>query len=445
MAASGPSMRGPLRSSLTSGERDGKPSTTAARRRGVAKVFISLCSSPASPSAFARRRARSWRARVCIRAGISSENNSSRSSAIGAARLGLEPRRATGLGEVAHAQNIGLALRHRDHAAGIEQIENMRGLDRLVVGRQHHHMALAVLAPGEQRPAFGFGVAEMVEQEVGVGVLEIEARVFLLSLQEHVAIGDLVLPLPAVEIEIEHAVDAMHIHGEALQPIGELARDRVAIEAADLLEIGELGHLHTVQPYLPAEAPSAKGRALPVVLDEADVMLQGIDADGDEALEIEVLEVGGRRLQDHLELVVMLEPVRVLAVAAVLGAAARLHIGGAPRLGPKRAQGGGGMKGRSPHLHVVRLEDDAALIGPEALEPEDQVLEGQGAILSGFAWLGHVFGTASGKFLWDGLWKVGGTLKQNQFYLNRHARPKCRASTNFKDKQRRGWPGETRP
>src|SRR3990170_4175138 len=445
MAASGASMRGPLRSSLNSGERAGRPSTTAVRRRGVAKVLISLYSSPAPASACPRRRARSSRARVCIRAGISSENNSSRSSAIGTARLGLEPRRAAGLGEVAHAQDIGLPLRHRDHAARIEQIENMRGLDRLVVGRQHHHMALAVVALGEQRAAFGFGVAKMIEQEVGVGVLEIEARVFLLSLQEDVAIGDLVLPLPAVEIEIEHAVDALHIHGKPLKPIGELACHGIAIEPADLLKIGELRHLHAVAPSLPAKPPGAKGRALPIVLDEANVVVQGVDADGDEAVEIELLDVGGRGLQGHLELIIVLEPVRVFAVAAVLGAAARLHIGGAPRLGPKRAQGGGGMKGRSPHLHVVRLEDDAALIGPEALEPEDQVLEGQGAILSGFAWLGHVFGTASGKFLWDGLWKVGGTLKQNQFYLNRHARPKCRASTNFKDKQRRGWPGETRP
>ena len=51
MAASGASTRGPFFSSRTSGERAGRPSTTAVSRRGVAKVFMSLNSSPASPSA----------------------------------------------------------------------------------------------------------------------------------------------------------------------------------------------------------------------------------------------------------------------------------------------------------------------------------------------------------------------------------------------------------
>src|SRR3990170_5680706 len=98
-----------------------------------------------------------------MRAGISSENNSSRSSAIGAARLGLEPRGATGLGKIAHAQDVGLAFRHRDHAARVEQIENMRGLDRLVVGRQRQEVSLALVALGKQGPAFGLGVTEMAE------------------------------------------------------------------------------------------------------------------------------------------------------------------------------------------------------------------------------------------------------------------------------------------
>jgi hypothetical protein len=104
---------------------------------------------------------------------------------------------------------------------------------------------------------------------------EIEAGIFLLGLEEDVAISDLVLALAAVEIEIEHAIDALHIHGEPLQAVGQLARDGIAIEAADLLEIGELRHLHAVAPHLPAEAPGAQRRALPVVLDEADVVLAG--------------------------------------------------------------------------------------------------------------------------------------------------------------------------
>ena len=63
----------------------------------------------------------------------------------------------------------------------------------------------------------------MLEQLLGVGLLEIVAGIFLLGLQEHVAIGDLVLAGLAVEVEVEHAVNALHIHGEALEPVSELA------------------------------------------------------------------------------------------------------------------------------------------------------------------------------------------------------------------------------
>ena len=47
----------------------------------------------------------------------------------------------------------------------------------------------------------------------------------------------------------------VHIHRQAFEAISELDRHRVAVEAADLLEIGELGDLHAVAPALPAEPP----------------------------------------------------------------------------------------------------------------------------------------------------------------------------------------------
>ena len=132
---------------------------------------------------------------------------------------------------------------------------------------------------------------ELLEQHVGVGIFEIVPRVFLLGLQKDVAIGDLLLALAAVEVEIEDAVDALHIHREALEPVGQFARDRRAFEAGDLLEVGELRHLHAVAPALPAEPPGAERRRFPVVLDEADVVQLGIDADGVERFEIELLDV----------------------------------------------------------------------------------------------------------------------------------------------------------
>ena len=90
----------------------------------------------------------------------------------------------------------------------------------------------------------------------------------------------------------------------------------------------------------------------------------GIDADGGERLQIEVLQVRRRRLQDHLELVIVLQPVGIFAVAAILRPPRRLHIGGVPGFRPERAQRGRRMKGARAHFHVVGLQDHAALIRP---------------------------------------------------------------------------------
>ena len=291
---------------------------------------------------------------------------------------GMHPGFAAGFCQFAHAHDVALPLGHRDHAAGVEQIEDVAGLDALVVGRQRHQMrlALAVLPAGVEIFLAGlFRHRELLEQHVGVGVLEIMPRIFLLGLQEHVAIAHPVGALAAVEIEVVDAVDALHIHREPLQPVGEFARHRRAFDARDLLEVGELRHFHAVAPALPAQPPGAQRRALPVVLDKADVVQRGIDADRGERFQIELLNVRRRRLQDHLELVIMLQPVGVFAVAAVLGPPRRLHIGRVPPLRAERAQRGGGMKGAGADFHVVGLQDHAALVGPEALQRQDQSLE----------------------------------------------------------------------
>ena len=129
-------------------------------------------------------------------------------------------------------------------------------------------------------------------------------------------------------------------------------------------------------------------RALPIVLDEADVVQRRVDADRLQRPKIEVLEVGRVRLQDDLELIIMLQPVGVLAIAPVLGAARGLHVGGAPRLRAERAQRGRRVEGARAHLHVVGLQDDAALLRPIALEREDQPLKGARRVhVRGFA--GH--------------------------------------------------------
>ena len=103
-----------------------------------------------------------------------------------------------------------------------------------------------------------------------------------------------------------------------------------------------------------------------------------VDADGIERAEIALENIGRRRLQDRLELVVVLQPVGVLAVAAILRPARRLHVGSIPRLRSQRAQGRGRVEGAGAHFHVVGLQDQAALACPVILQGQDQVLKALG-------------------------------------------------------------------
>jgi hypothetical protein len=106
-------------------------------------------------------------------------------------------------------------------------------------------------------------------------------------------------------------------------------------------------------------------------------VLGWIDAKVLQRLQIQLLDVDGRGLEHDLVLVIVLKPVGIVAVAAVLGAARRLHIGGAPRLGPDGAQEGRGMEGARADFHVVRLQQHAAMPVPEFVEAQDELLEGK--------------------------------------------------------------------
>lgn len=145
---------------------------------------------------------------------------------VGTAGIGQQEGFAAGLGECADAQDIGLAFRHRDDAAGIQQVEDVAGLDALVIGRQHAAVKGTGLmrgTGGQKRLAFLFRIDEMAVQHLGVGEFEVVAGIFLLGLQEDIAIADLVGTLAAVEVQVIDVVHALHIHGETLQTIGEFA------------------------------------------------------------------------------------------------------------------------------------------------------------------------------------------------------------------------------
>src|SRR5581483_2044056 len=106
-----------------------------------------------------------------------------------------------------------------------------------------------------------------------------------------------------------------------------------------------------------------------------DVVLPEIDADRFEAAEILIDHAVGRRLEDYLKLLVLVEAIRVLAVAAVGGPAAGLHVRDAIRLRPEHAQEGLRRHGAGAYFDVVRLGNDAAAVRPVAFQTEDGVLE----------------------------------------------------------------------
>ncbi len=249
----------------------------------------------------------------------------------------------------------------------------MRAAQHHLVARQH---ALRV----DQALRFGFVLAEVPEQHLGIRQLEVVARLLNFVLMIDVAIqnGSRRSRLRAIDPDqVEHAFLALQVHREALQAIGDLAEHRLAGEAADLLEIGELRDLHAVEPDFPAQAPGAERGRLPVVLDETDVVLLGIDAERHQRLQIPFLDVGGRGLEHYLVLVIVLQAVRVLAITAVLGTARGLHVRGIPRLRPDGTQESRGVERARAHLHVIGLQQHAALAIPELVQPQDQLLEAQ--------------------------------------------------------------------
>ncbi len=70
-------------------------------------------------------------------------------------------------------------------------------------------------------------------------------RHFDFVLLEYIAVGYLAIG-PVGPDDVVDAIDALQIHRNALDAIGDLAGNRITLESAYLLEIGELSHLHAV-------------------------------------------------------------------------------------------------------------------------------------------------------------------------------------------------------
>ena len=119
-----------------------------------------------------------------------------------------------------------------------------------------------------------------------------------------------------------------------------------------------------------------KRRRLPVVFLELDVVLREIDADRFQASQILLQDIIGAWFQNDLQLLVLVKPVRIFAISAVRGTAARLHVSHSVRLRSQHAKKRFGSHRAGAHFQVVRLLDDGAAIRPIALQFENCVLKG---------------------------------------------------------------------
>jgi hypothetical protein len=94
-----------------------------------------------------------------------------------------------------------------------------------------------------------------------------------------------------------------------------------------------------------------------------------------ETPEVHLLDIEGRRFHDDLELIIVLEPVRVFSVPAVGWSPRRLNVRGVPRLRSKDTEEGGGMKRSCTHFHIVGLTYDTPFSCPERLQLEYEILK----------------------------------------------------------------------
>ena len=118
----------------------------------------------------------------------------------------------------------------------------------------------------------------------------------------------------------------------------------------------------------------------------ADVMLSKEDI-SDEALkaakiaqlpqrlQIDFLNIIGRRFHDDLKLMVLVQTVRIIAVTSVIRTAGRFHIRHIPRLRPDGSEKRRRIHRPRPFLYIIRLLQYAAPRRPELLERQNNLLK----------------------------------------------------------------------
>ena len=135
--------------------------------------------------------------------------------------------------------------------------------------------------------------------------------------------------------------------------------------------------LEPIQHHLPADAPRAERRRFPVVLFELDVMLPQVNADRGQRFQVKFLHILRRRLQDHLQLQVLEQPVGILAIASVRRTPRGLHISDLIRIRPEHTQKRLGSHRSRAHFDVIRLLNHSPTLGVKLLQLEDEFLKGK--------------------------------------------------------------------
>src|SRR5579872_5856763 len=295
-------------------------------------------------------------------------------------------------GQCADATYDANTLGDADGAARIKNVEQVRTLQGQFVGGQNWISFLVyrsdafvgekALRPDEQTFGLGLVQIEVLPELRNVGFFKVIDRKLQLFGQPHLAISD---GRASLRITRPHdIVDRVHIlqkRGDALHAVGKLGTHGIEIKSAALLEVGELRDLQPVEHDLPAYAPRTASGPLPVVFFELEVVLLQIDAHGLERFEIELLHVDRRWFEDQLKLCVLEEAIRILSVAAIGGPSGGLGIADFVRFWSEHAEKCFRSHGASSDLDIVGLLQNAATLGPEALEAEEQFLKRKGGCL----------------------------------------------------------------
>src|SRR5262249_25870321 len=264
----------------------------------------------------------------------------------------------------------------------------MRALQAKIVSTEQreagdYHRVITILLSGRNKSkavqkvlAFLLVRIQVFPQLLNIRPLEVVYRHLQLFLIAHIAIEN---GLPARRIARPHdvinAIDVLQERSDALQTKGQLGADGIEIDAAALLEVGELRDLEAIEHHLPAHAPCRQRRRLPVILFELDVVFAQIDAESLKRFEVQLLHIVRRRLQDYLKLHMLVEAVGIVAVASVGGAAGRLNVSYLVRLGTKHTEKRFRGHGAGADFDIIRLLQNAAALRPELLQAKDHFLK----------------------------------------------------------------------